>query len=365
MNLNSLLEGMVKVSASDLHLKVNSPPILRINTNLRNIDHPILTVEEILQVLDVLLPSRLREDFETEGAVDFAHSIPGVGRYRIAAFHQQGAISIAIRRVSLIIPSLKELHLPIRVYPLVDETRGLILVTGVTGSGKSTTLASMLNEINNTRRDHIVTLEDPIEYLFQENKCLINQVEIGVDCESFRGAMKRVVRFDPDIIMVGEMRSRETVGAAIEAADTGHMVLSTLHTSDAKQTINRILHFFPKEDEDLILEQLAQNLKAIISQRLLPRSDKPGLVPAVELLINVPIVSKLIRKGQIDDIQQALKNQESGMQSFDVSMALLVREEMISMDTAMKYCADVAGLKRMVRGEFSAGDKGGLIGGGF
>ena len=365
MNLNALLEAMVKVEASDLHVKVGAPPTMRINRYLRSVDHPPVTAEQVNEVLEQVLPEHHRRIFETEGAADFAYTLPKVGRYRVAAFHQRGLIGLTFRRVSLVIPPLVDLNLPEAVGKLVHEHRGLILVTGITGSGKSTTLAAMLQEINNTRRYHVVTLEDPIEFVFEDKQCIINQLEVGVDCESFTKAMARVVRFDPDIIMIGEMRNRETVQAAVEAADTGHLVMSTLHTSDAKQTINRILHFFKKEEEEMVLEQLALNLRAIISQRLMSRSDIKGLIPAVELLINTPIVMKLVREGRIEDLQQAMKNRDEEMQSFDVSLALLVRDKKISLDEAVQYCADEPALRRMVRGEFSAGDQGALIGGGF
>jgi twitching motility protein PilT len=365
MNYKALLEAMAKVGASDLHIKVNTPPNMRINTVLRAIDHPPVTPEELDQLVEETVPQRLRERFEEEGAADFAVGLPGVGRFRFAVFHQRHNITFVIRRINNKIPPLKELNLPPAVNNLTKQNRGITLVTGITGSGKSTTLAAMVNEINQTRRDHIITIEDPIEYMFEDGKSLINQMEVGIDTPSFRMAMIRILRFDPDIILIGEMRDSDTVSAALEGADTGHLVFSTLHTSDAKQTVNRILHFFPKQDEELILEQLSLNLRAIISQQLLPRSDIKGVIPCIELLINIPIVSKLIREGRIDDIQQVLRNQDEDMQSFDVSLALLVRDNKISMDTAMKHCADEASVRRMIRGEFSAGDKGALIGGGF
>ncbi len=338
---------------------------MRINTVLRAIDHPPVTEQDIEQIINETMPEHLKARFEEEKAADYALGLPDVGRFRFAAFHQRHNLGVVIRRIPNKLPALKELNLPKAVNNLVKQTRGITLVTGITGSGKSTTLAALLNEVNQTRRDHIITIEDPIEYMFEDAKSLINQMEVGLDTPSFRQAMVRILRFDPDIILIGEMRSSDTVSAALEGADTGHLVFSTLHTSDAKQTVNRILHFFPKEDEELVLEQLSLNLRAIISQQLLPRNDIKGVIPCVELLINTPIVGKLIREGRIDDIQQVLRNQDEDMQSFDVSLALLVRDNKISIDTAMKHCADEASVRRMIRGEFSAGDKGALIGGGF
>ena len=285
--------------------------------------------------------------------------MPGVARFRVASFRQRGNISIAFRRVSIDAPLIPDLNLPEVVSRLPKVTRGMILVTGVTGSGKSTTLAGILNQINVTRREHIVTVEDPIEYLFDDKLSLVNQLEVGLDCPAFGNAMKHILRFDPDIIMIGEMRDRDTIDTALQAVDTGHLVLSTLHTSDAKQTINRILHFFEKDDQPLVLEQLSLNLHTIISQRLLPRSDIEGLIPACEILVNTPIVSKLIAEGRIDDIQQALKNEEADMQSFDMALAKLVKGQKITMEEALKYCSDEATLRRMIRGEVSAGDRSG------
>ena len=363
MNLEALLDAATKVSASDLHLKLGAPPLLRIDTRLRTIDHPPLTAEELRETADTYVPQRLREQFEMSGCTDFAYSTPAGNRFRFAVFHQRGAVSFAIRRINPTAPLLQDLNLPPAVANLLNLNRGFVLVTGVTGSGKSTTLAALIQEINISRREHIVTVEDPIEYMFRDEKAVINQMEVGTDCDSFRNIMQHIVRFDPDIIMLGEMRNRDTVEAAIAAADTGHLVLSTLHTSDAKQTINRILHFFEKDEEQLILEQLSLNLRAIISQRLLPRSDVKGRIPAIELLMNTPIVSKLIREGRIAEIQQALKNRDADMQTFDISLALLVRENKISLEVGLKNCADEAGMRRMIRGDFSADDKSGLIGG--
>ncbi|MBN1868054.1 PilT/PilU family type 4a pilus ATPase [Candidatus Sumerlaeota bacterium] len=364
MNLRTLLEGMTKVEASDLHLKAGGAPTLRIHAGLRQINHPPLTADEIRQTLDEILPAKFRDRLETQGAVDFSYSIAGLARFRVAAFHQRGAVSLAFRRVNTDVPAIETLNLPEAAMKLTASIRGMTLVTGVTGSGKSTTLAAMIQQINSAYHAHIVTLEDPIEYLFTDQKCIINQIEVGLDCPSFRSMMTHVVRFDPNIIMIGEMRDRETIESALEAADTGHMVLSTLHTSDAKQTITRILNFFPREDEKLILEQLAMNLHAIVSQRLLPRTDIKGLIPAVELLINTPIVTKLIKDGRIADLQQVLTNREGGMQSFDVSLGLLVRESKISEQTAARHCADESFLRRFIRGGSSVGDQAGLIGGG-
>jgi twitching motility protein PilT len=311
-----------------------------------------------------IIPERLRKDFKENGAVDFAYTLPDeAGRCRTAAFHQRDHISMTFRRISMTIPTIEELNLPEVVKTFVDITRGLFLVTGITGSGKSTTLAGLVNGVNNTRRGHIITIEDPIEYLFpNDGMCLINQMEIGVDTPSFGHAMRHILRCDPDIILVGEMRDRETVETAIQAVDTGHMVFSTLHTSDAKQTVNRILHFFENSEEKMILELLAANLYALVAQRLVPRCDTKGVIPACEVLINTPIVGKLIFEGRINDIQQVLKNGDKGMQSFDMALANHVKSGKVALEVALSEAADASTLQRLIKGVSSAGDRAGLIG---
>lgn len=362
LNLKRLLEGAQQVGASDLHLKVGRQPLLRVNTRLTPVKQEPLQKEEVQDAVETILPSRLKETFAREGAADFAHHEPGVGRFRVAAFHQRGNMGLVFRVIDATPPPLEDLGLPPAVQGLPKLSYGLILVTGITGSGKSTTLASLIHYMNQNRRMHIVTIEDPIEYMFEDKQSVINQLEIGEDCPSFAVAMKRILRFDPDAIMIGEMRDRETVMTGIEAVDTGHLVLSTLHTSDAKQTINRFLHFFDKREEQMILELLSLNLKAIISQRLLARAENKGLVPAVELLINTPIISKLIFEGRVEEMQQALQNGDKGMQTFDMGLAQMVRAKVIDLEIALAQAADEAALRRMIRGEFSAGDRAGLVG---
>ena len=362
MNIHALLEGMMKLKASDLHLKVGSPPMLRINGTLRPVEHPPLDSKTTSEVVQAMAPPSKRKTFDEVGTADFSYSIPNVARFRVNIFHQRGSASVAIRLVSFDIPDFKELNLPPVVEEIANEQRGLVLVTGVTGSGKSSTLAAMVQHINNTRREHIITVEDPIEYLFRDNLSIVNQLELGVDVASFEIALKHVLRQDPDIIMIGEMRDRITVRTALMATETGHLVFATLHTSDAKQTLNRVLHFFPAEDQPLILEQLSLNLRAVVSQRLLRRSDTKGRVPAIEVMRLDPIVSKLIREGRITEIAQAMRNQELGMQTFDQSLTALVQANIITLENALKYCSDPAALKRNVKGVFAEGDRRGLVG---
>jgi twitching motility protein PilT len=362
MNIHALLEGMSNLNASDLHLKVGSPPMLRINGALRPVEHPVLTDKDTAEVMQTMTPPQRRTIFDEIGTVDFSYSISNVARFRVNVFHQRGSISLAIRRVTFAIPTYQELNLPPAVEDIANERRGLVLVTGVTGSGKSSTLAAMIQQINSTRREHIITIEDPIEYLFADSQSIVNQMELGVDIASFEVALKHVLRQDPDLIMIGELRDRSTVRTALMATETGHLVYGTLHTSDAKQTLNRMLHFFTARDQPLILEQLSLNLRAVISQRLIRRSDVKGRIPAIEVLRGTPIVSKLIREGRITEISQAMRNQDAGMQTFDQCLADLIRAGRITLDEALNYSADAAALRRNVKGTFAEGDRRGLVG---
>lgn len=363
MNINILLEGMVKVKASDLHLKVGSPPMLRILGDLKPVDCPPLVPQNTEDIMQAITPGPKRQLFDKIGTADFSYSIPNVARFRVNIFHQRGSISLAIRQVSFDIPTLDSLDMPPVISTIAENRRGLILVTGVTGSGKSTTLAAMIEHINNTQRTHIITIEDPIEYLYRDKKSIINQIELGIDVDSFPVALKHVLRQDPDIILIGELRDKESVKTALTAVETGHLVLSTLHTPDAKQTITRLLNFFSAEEEKLILSQLSLNLRAVISQRLLRRADGKGRIPAVEILVNNPIVSKLIREGHIADIKQAIQNREEGMQTFNQSLVDLTRSEKITMEEGLEYCDDEAAFKRNIKGIYSEGDRRGLVGG--
>jgi twitching motility protein PilT len=361
IDIDRLLEAMIKVKASDLHLKVGSPPMYRINGDLRPVDHPRLAPKDTEDVMLALTPTRRREMFETHGTADFAYALPSVGRFRINIFHQRGSISLAIRHVNIDIPSFEELNLPEAIRSIVEVPRGLVLVTGVTGSGKSTTLAAMINHINRSRHQHIVTIEDPIEFLHRDAKCIVNQVELYHDIENFEVAMKHVLRQDPDVILLGEMRDRETVESALAATETGHLVFSTLHTPDAKQTMNRIIHFFDAADERLIFSQLALNLRAVLSQRLLHTADGRGRVPAVEILVNTPIVTKLINEHAIIELKQAIQNGEEGMQTFNQALVELARAGRVTVEEALQYADDQAAFLRNVKGVYSDGDRRSLI----
>jgi len=363
MNINMLLEAMPKLEASDLHLKVGGPPMYRINGELRPVEHPPMTDADVGKVVDEVISPKKKVELQEQGTCDFAYSIPNVSRFRFNVFHQRGMLSVAVRSVKLRIPTFEELNLPTDTMKgIAENRRGLILVTGVTGSGKSTTLAALISHINSTRRDHIITVEDPIEYTYSDDKSIINQIEVGTDTASFEVALKHILREDPDVILIGELRDPLTVKTALTATETGHLVFGTLHTSDATQTINRILHFFEHEDEKLILEQLSLNLKGVISQRLIVGAGGVGRVPALEIMIGTPIVGKLIREGRITELKQASKNGEEGMMTFTQHLVQLAQQKKIDFEEGLKYVEDEGAYRRNFKGIYSEGDKGGLIG---
>jgi twitching motility protein PilT len=361
VGIKKLLEEMVRHNASDLHLKCGSPPTMRVNGILRKSNLAVLGPEDTLSMAREMLPPRL-PDLPPIGSVDFSYAIPGVARYRVNVFHQRGNASIVIRKVNFEIPDFQALNLPPVVEKFSELERGIILLTGVTGSGKSSTLAALLNRINKTRNAHIVTIEDPIEFLYRDERCIINQMELGIDFETFEDAIKRVLRQDPDIILVGEMRDRTTIRAAITAAETGHLVFSTLHTADAVQTVERILKHFEADEHDLVLQQLANNLKGVISQRLLRRADGKGRIPAIEVLVATPIVQKLIYEGRLKDLKSAVQNREGGMQTFNQHLLELVEGGVVTREEALRYVDNIPAFERMLRGGTSSGDTTGLVG---
>lgn len=362
LDVQQLLEAMVKLGASDLHLTAGAPPMYRINGELRPVDCPALDPKQTEEAMLSLTPTRKRQVFDEIGTADYSFAIPGVARYRVNIFHQRGSVTLAIRHVSGVVPTISDLKLPESLNEIALSQRGLILVTGVTGSGKSSTLAAMINHINSTRRAHIITVEDPIEFLHKHNKSIINQIELAVDIADLETALKHILRQDPDVILFGELRDRHSVKIALTATETGHLVFATLHTSDARQSINRILNLFDAAEERLILQELAAHLRAIISQRLVRTSDTNGRVPAVEILINTPTVKKLISENRIDDIGQALTNGDEGMQTFMQTLVAMVRANTIDVEEGLKYVEDAAAFRRGVKGRFSGGDRASIIG---
>ena len=342
-NLREALEELVRRGGSDLHLKVGRPPVVRVNGDLMETGLAVLRPEDIKRCAEQTLSPKQRDAFQERKEIDFAIGVQGLGRFRTNIFQQRGTLGMAFRAIPVDVPPLETLELPAVLEEISTLPRGLVLVTGITGSGKSTTLAAMIRRLNERRAVNIVTIEDPIEFLHRDVKSMISQREVGADTLSFHDALRHVLRQDPDVIMLGEIRDRPSMETVLKAADTGHMVLSTLHTTDATQTINRIISFFPPHQHQEIRQVLANALKAIVSLRLIPRADRPGRVPAAEVLVNTATISELIRKG--DDLVTipdhiAEGRVQYGMQTFDQSLLELYSKGWISYDWAMHYASN-------------------------
>ncbi|PWJ54866.1 twitching motility protein PilT [Quadrisphaera granulorum] len=336
-DLQQYLRALVELSGSDLHCKVGSPPRVRVNGRLIRLDVPELTSADTEQMVAAVLRADLAEEFAKTNEADFAHSLPGVGRFRVNAYRQRGSAGLVFRRVSTQPVPLEHLGLPPVVASLALEPRGLVLVTGPTGSGKTTTLSSMIDHINSTRECHIVTLEDPIEVLHPDKLGMVNQREVRVDTRDFAAALRAAMRQDPDVILVGEMRDAETVRAALSAAETGHLVLSTLHTSDAAETVARIVDFFPPHEQQQVRLGLAGSLRGIICQRLVPRADQVGRVAVLELAVATPrvvqaVADPALTAGMHDVIADGAFY---GMQTFDQALFGLVRDGVVSEEHAL------------------------------
>lgn len=362
IDLSSILNIAIKGRASDVHLKAGVPPILRINGSLVPIkNHERLAPDEVARTALRIMNDAQKEAFKSMHQVDMAYSIPGLGRFRVNVFQQRGATGVVFRVIPMKIQNLEELNLPKVLDNISNEVRGLVLVTGVTGSGKSTTLATMIDSVNNRRSDHIITVEDPIEFLHRDKRCIINQREIGTDARNFSEALRGALRQDPDIILVGEMRDLETIEIALTAAETGHLVFSTLHTIDAMETINRIVSVFPPYQQKQVRIQLAGVIKAIISQRLLPTKDGKGRVPAVEIMVTTSRIRECIEdKEKTKDIADAISKGYTtyGMQSFDQSILSLLNRGLISYDEALKQASNPADFALKVKGITGTSDMG-------
>jgi twitching motility protein PilT len=354
MHVNDLLKIAVENGASDLHLKVGTYPMMRVRGTLmpateeRRLEH-----EDLVSMAAAVLPAGHRDKFKDNHEVDLAYSVAGLGRFRCNAFQQRGTIGMIFRVIPMKVATIDDLMLPKVLKKIAAEERGLVLVTGTTGSGKSTTLAAIVDEINLTRTAHIMTIEDPIEYLHRDNRSIINQREIGVDTNSFAHALRSALRQDPDVILVGEMRDFETIQTALLAAETGHLVLSTLHTLDATETINRIIAVFPPHQQKQVRIQLSSVLKSVISQRLIPRTDAKGRVPAVEVLISTAFLRDcIIDKDKSHQIHGAISQGTSqyGMQTFDQSIFSLYETKHISYEEALRWCSNVDEFKLKVQG---------------
>jgi twitching motility protein PilT len=357
LEIDKLFRAVVKLGGSDLHLKVSNPPFVRVNGSLRPINRPPINDEEMVRLVFPLIEAdkRRRRNFDENGGTDFAYALEVEGkpwRFRVTTFQQMNHLGLVARKVDNWIPDFEQLHLPASLEHLCRYAQGMILVAGITGSGKTTTIASMLNWINRNFRRHIITLEDPIEFTFTDDKCLINQREIGIDVKDFKVGMKQVVRADPDVMVVGEMRDRETFETAMQAAETGHLVFGTIHASTAASTIGRLLDLFPEDTQSAVRSALVFNMRGIVCQKLLP-SIKPGVgrVPAVEIMFFNPTVRKLIEDAEDHKLTDAIRiGKEEGMQDFTLSLKDLVERDMIDRATAFEVAPNPEALKMALRG---------------
>ncbi len=353
MAIEELLERMVKDGGSDLHISSNLPPVARIDGNLKRYDMPPLTPDEVENLLFPMLTNEQRRRLEQDWELDFSYGIEGVSRFRVNFYKDKGNYAAAFRTITSTVPSFEQLGLPDIVRKTSEKPRGLVLVTGPTGSGKSTTLAAMIDYINTTKSMHILTIEDPIEYIHTSKQSIIHQRELGMDTRSFSNALRSALREDPDIILVGEMRDHETIALALTAAETGHLVFGTLHTSSAAQTIDRIIDVFPEGQQQQIRVQLANSLVAVFAQTLLPRlqanGSKKGRVMAQEIMLVTPAISNLIRESKAAQIYSTIQmNQGLGMQTLEMSLANLHREGKITLEDAMARSSRPEELKRLM-----------------
>lgn len=350
INASSILERCVALKVSSLHLSVGSKPVVRINTALSQVpDSDVLTIEDVELFIAQTLTKEQKDLFEVTKEVDFSIALGNKARFRVNAYFQKGYPSVSLRMIPINIPHLDDLHLPPILKNIADMKQGLVLVVGPTGHGKSTTLASMLQYVTETRSEHIITVEDPIEFIIPSNKSLVEQREMFLDTLSWENALKSILRQDPNIIMIGEMRDQETIEAAMNIAETGHLVLSTLHTNSASQSIERIVSAFPKEKQSFVRSQFADVLEAVISLRLIP-SARAGVVPAVEVLLNNYAVKNIIRDGKsyrVDDV--ILTSAEQGMISLNTSLQNLLSEDLISVDDAFNYSLNPQELRRLIK----------------
>src|SRR6266478_5392115 len=360
MHIDDLLRIAIERKASDLHLKVGNYPHCRIDGDLVPIsDQPRISAEDMLNMAFSMMSNRQKQKFKDSSELDMAYGVAGLGRFRVNVFQQRGNVGLVLRMIPTKIKALEELYMPRIIEEICEASRGLVLVTGVTGSGKSTTLAAMLDRINSTRPEHIVTIEDPIEFLHRDKKGFVNQREVEVDTPSFGSALRASLRQDPDIILVGEMRDLETIGTALHAAETGHMVFSTLHTLDAVETINRIIAIFPPPEQKQIRLQLAAVLRAIVSQRLVRRSDSEGRVPAVEVMVTTSYIRECILVPEkTRSIREAISagTSQYGMQTFDQSLWDLFQAGLVNYDTALESASNADEFKLRMQGIASTAD---------
>ncbi len=360
MNIRTVLEKMIAARASDLHLKAGTPPVVRVDGVLYTLDEPPPSAQELRECGNQLLNEEQRVYFSSHSEIDFAFGVSGLARFRANIFMQRGTVALALRHVPVEVPTLDDLGLPSVIRELAFSPRGLILVTGRTGSGKSTTLAAMIDTINRTTTRNVITVEDPIEFLHRDRLSFIHQREVGLDTGSFHDGLRYVLRQDPDIILVGEIRSLETMSTALMAADTGHLVMSTLHTTDVVQSLQRIISFYPPHQHDEIRMSLAANLRAVISQRLVPRRDGAGRAPACEVMVSTPTIREYILNPEKIPLIHSIVAEgvtQYGMQTFDQSVLALLRDGVITEEEALRNCNNPNELSLKLKGISATSDR--------
>jgi twitching motility protein PilT len=360
MEIQRLLRAAVQFKASDLHIQVGSPPTVRVDGTMTAINQPVVSREEIQQLVAQVADKSQLERIEVERSGDFSYLIPEVARFRINIFFEQGQLCLVARAIPLKIKPLEELFLPPVIQEIAEEQRGLVLVTGTTGSGKSTTLAAMIDYINRNHRLRIITIEDPIEFVHISEKSLIAQREIGRDSPNFTDSLRRALRQDPDVILVGELRDLETMRIALQAADTGHLVFSTVHTTNAALTLQRLIAMFPASERELLLTQLSTNLSAVISQRLAKHRSK-GRIPVVEIMRNTPVIRKAILEARVSNLPQAIANRDCDMQLFDQHLADLYHRDEISGTEALRLATNPDAIALAMKGITTRDTSAGLV----
>ncbi len=336
-SIDDLLEQMVARKASDLHISVGSPPAIRVRGEVERLDdYDPLTDEDTQQLLYRILSSEQQKQLEIKRQLDFSHSVPGLARFRVNVYFQKETVGAAFRMIPDELKTLEELGIPPTLHQLAEKPRGIVLITGPTGSGKSTTLAALIDEINRNRAEHILTIEDPIEFLHRHKKCIVNQREIGPDATTFAEALRAALRQDPDVILVGEMRDLETISTALTAAETGHLVFGTLHTQSAPSTIDRIIDVFPPEQQEQVRIMIANSLQGVVTQTLIPTADGVGRVPALEVLLPDDAVRNLIRQGKVEQIYSVMQtNTSRGMQTMEQALADLYQRNVVKLEDAL------------------------------
>lgn len=350
--IDDFLRQAVELKASDIHLKAGQVPYLRVHSKLEPSSFPILTADQLQSVIRLILPAYLAKAFEETHEADFSYSVEDAGRFRVNAFMGQGMPALAFRHVKTKAPTIEELNLPESIRKIAAAQRGIVIISGATGSGKSTTLAAMINHINETEALRVITIEDPIEYLFSDKKCVISQREVGLDTLNFQAALKHVLRQDPDVIIIGEMRDQTTFRTALAAAETGHLVFTTLHSGNASVAVQRLLEFYPAAEWDQVRLNLASNLQAVICQRLI-KGSQGGVVPAVEILVNTPTVRKVLEKNKLDILPAAIETGvDDGMQTFNQSIYHLIKDGMVSQEEGMQNATNPQALRMNLQGIF-------------